>query len=289
MNTDSLKTLAALAKYRNFTRTAEALYVAQSTVTNRIAELEKDVGKRLVERDRKNVHLTDEGIRFLNYANRIIELEQLALDEINTDEKYPYKLNIGTTNTIYDCYLKDKLKRFIAADNKTALKVTISHSIPLIDMLCDGVIDLAFTYARCNKNGIVCEPFKKDKMILVTDRSNTEFQSGIRLTDLPSLNYLYCSFNFQGIGEYIKELFPKHHRFLLEIDKSANLIPYLINSDSYSFLPKSLIRQELNSNQLIEIPLLDFELPKIKSFILCKAASKKVPQQVKESFINLLL
>lgn len=41
MNSENLKTFITLCKYKNFTRTAEALYVAQSTITNRIAELEK--------------------------------------------------------------------------------------------------------------------------------------------------------------------------------------------------------------------------------------------------------
>ena len=42
MNTTSLETFLVLSKIRNFTKASEALFVAQSTVTNRIAELEKN-------------------------------------------------------------------------------------------------------------------------------------------------------------------------------------------------------------------------------------------------------
>lgn len=53
MNTENLRTFIALSKYKNFTKTAESLFVAQSTVTNRIAELEKEVGKSsLKEREK---------------------------------------------------------------------------------------------------------------------------------------------------------------------------------------------------------------------------------------------
>ena len=41
MDTQILKTFVILAKLRNFTKTADELFIAQSTVTNRITELEK--------------------------------------------------------------------------------------------------------------------------------------------------------------------------------------------------------------------------------------------------------
>ena len=42
MDTQTLRTFLTLANVKNFTQTAALLYIAQSTVTNRIAELEKE-------------------------------------------------------------------------------------------------------------------------------------------------------------------------------------------------------------------------------------------------------
>lgn len=282
MNTENLKTFIALSKHKNFTKTAESLFVAQSTVTNRIAELEKEVGKKLFERERKNVRLTEEGTRFLDYAVRITDLEKAAIEDINTSEKYPKRLNIGSTNTIYDCHLKNKLKRFMSENPDTALKVIISHSASLVEMTMDGVVDFAFTCMEYRKNNIKCVPFCEDEMVLVTDSKNSAYADGIRLTQLAKVNYLYCNFTFQGIGEYIRDLFPKHHRFSFEIDRSANIIPYLFESDSYSFLPKELVLQEIADGRLCEIPLIDFEIPSVKSFIVYNEKSR----MLNENFID---
>lgn len=282
MNTENLKTFIALSKHKNFTKTAESLFVAQSTVTNRIAELEKEVGKKLFERERKNVRLTEEGTRFLDYAVRITDLEKAAIEDINTSEKYPKRLNIGSTNTIYDCHLKNKLKRFMSENPDTALKVIISHSASLVEMTMDGVVDFAFTCMEYRKNNIKCVPFCEDEMVLVTDSKNSAYADGIRLTQLAKVNYLYCNFTFQGIGEYIRDLFPNHHRFSFEIDRSANIIPYLFESDSYSFLPKELVLQEIADGRLCEIPLIDFEIPSVKSFIVYNEKSR----MLNENFID---
>ena len=53
MNSEAIRTFIMLSKLKNFTRTAERLYVAQSTVTNRIAELEAETGKKLFARIRQ--------------------------------------------------------------------------------------------------------------------------------------------------------------------------------------------------------------------------------------------
>lgn len=281
MNTEELKTFIALSKLKNFTKTAESLYVAQSTVTNRIAELEKEVGKQLFVRERKSVSLTQEGKSFLDYAVRIIDLEQIAVDTVNTADKYTNSLSIGSTNTIYDCHLKNKLNRFVKENPTVALRVVISHSVQLNEMVSDGVVDFAFTGIEYKKSNIKCIPFCEDEMVLVTDKKNTEFANGIRLSDLPNINYLYCNFTFQGIGEYIKELFPKHHRFSFEIDRSANIIPYLYGGDGYSFLPKDLIADEIDSGKLTEIPLLDFEIPKRRCFAVCSLKSNDADSYLK--------
>ncbi len=287
MNTENLKTFIALTKYRNFTRTAEMLFVAQSTVTNRIAELEKEVGKKLFERERKNLTLTAEGARFLDYAVRITELEQTALSDLNLNEKYSDIINIGTTNTIFDCHLKKKLKSYIKTHKDIALKVTIAHSLPLIEMLSDGVIDFAFTYTEYRKKGFICTPFFTDEMVLVTDSENNKYKKGISRSELANVNYLYCNFTFQDIGEYIRDLFPKHHTFSFEIDRSANIIPYLRHDNGFSFLPKSLVKQAIKKGELIRIPLIDFEVLDIKSYVIFKDSARLLSDE-KSEFLDIL-
>lgn len=289
MNTENLRTFIALSKYKNFTKTAESLFVAQSTVTNRIAELEKEVGKKLFERERKNISLTEEGKKFLDYAVRITDLESAAIDDINTGDKYRFKLNIGSTNTIYDCHLKNKLNKFTRDNPDIALKVVISHSMSLNQMAVDGVVDFAFTCVQYNKADVDCIPYCDDEMILVTDKSNTEFSEGIKHTELTKINCLYCNFTLQGISKYIKDLFPKNYRFSFEIDRSANIIPYLYNSNGYSFLPKNLVSQDIKEGRLIEIPLIDFDVPTIKSFIVSSNKFNNLDKKFKDEFIQLML
>ena len=50
MDIESLKTFIVLSNVKNYTRAANQLFVAQSTVTNRINELEKELNISLFVR-----------------------------------------------------------------------------------------------------------------------------------------------------------------------------------------------------------------------------------------------
>ena len=66
MDTESIRTFLVLARTRNYTRAADQLFVAQSTVTNRINELEKELGFMLFTRTNRSVELTVKGEQFIS-------------------------------------------------------------------------------------------------------------------------------------------------------------------------------------------------------------------------------
>ena len=268
MNSDTLKTFLQLADYKNYTQTANSLFVAQSTVTNRILELEAELGKPLFIRNKKQLQLTQEGEHFLSYAKRILELENLARKELLSFNQFRYSLRIGATNTIYDCYLAGKTVDFLNHNPDIKMNITIGHSLPLLQQLLDKAIDVAFTYVPFHKREVSCSVFHTEPLVLVTHKSNLTYQQGITQKELTLIPYYYCDFTFQDVGSFIKELFPKGHPFPLEIDRSSNLLPYLRSGHGYSFLPISLVKQELQSGEMIQIPLLDFTIPEISSYVI---------------------
>lgn len=268
MDIENLKTFITLSKLKNFTQTAEQHFIVQSTVTNRINELEKDLGKKLFFRNKKNVSLTEEGEHLLSYAKRIVELEESAIKELSNLHAFTDTLRIGTVNTVYDSYLYPYISNFMKDNSDIAVKVIINHSTTLIRMLQDKILDIIFTYISLNKSNYYCTPFMKDKLILVTSSKNKEHINGIRKIDLKNLYYLYCDFIIEKGENFMRDMFPTHYPFPFEIDKSSNLINYLIDGLGYSFMPESLIEKELINNQLINIPLLDFDSPTIQSYLI---------------------
>ncbi len=275
MDTENLRTFIALAEHRNFTKTADTLFIAQSTVTNRIAELERETGRPLFWRNKRKVTLTAEGEAFLGYAKRIVELSDTGIQDINSLNKYSDILRIGTTNTVYECHLFPKIRDYMKSYSQNAVKITIGHSNDLIKALQDDLLDVIYIYLPFHKAGYECELFAVDDLILVTGCHNNRYENGISKEELVDSHYLYCNFALQEVGLFIKELFPPHYQFGFEIDNSTKLIPYLLEFAGVSFIPESIAASYIAEGQLRKIELSDFDSPKVNCYKIYKEGSKK--------------
>src|SRR5215469_17301427 len=78
---NSLMLFAKVVEANSFSEAARRLNVPVSTVSRRIAELEAQLGVRLLERSTRSLRLTEIGSEGLDYAQRGAEVSQ-AVDDI---------------------------------------------------------------------------------------------------------------------------------------------------------------------------------------------------------------
>ncbi len=272
MNTEELKTFIFLSKVKNFTLAAEQLYIAQSTVTNRISELEKEVGKKLFTRGSKTVKLTEAGEIFLRYAERILELQNTSIEEMNALSSHSRKFSIGAINTCYEVYLKPFISECLKNNSITSIKVILGHSLDLLQQLQDNMLDMVFSAIPLKRLGYNCDVHDVDRVALVCKKGMNEYPNGIYKDQLAKIPYLMCDFNLSEAGVFIRSLFPKNHLFRLDVDNSSKLLPYLKSGLGYSFLPYHLVKEKIEAGLLEEVKLKDFSVPNITTYLVYKSS-----------------
>ena len=268
MNTEELRTFMFLSKVKNFTLAAEQLSVAQSTVTNRISELEKEVGKKLFRRGAKTVTLTEEGEIFLSFAERILELESSSVEEMNAVSSHRRKFSIGAINATYEVYVKPLIDRCMKDNKETSVKVMLGHSLDLIQLLQDHVLDMVFSAVPLNRVGYKCKLFDADRGALICAKGKNEFPQGISKEQLAKISYLMCDFTLSDAGLYIRSLFPKNHVFRLEVDNSSKLLPLIEQGLGYTFLPYKMVEQQIKDGVFEEVALTDLPSPTINTYLI---------------------
>ena len=268
MNTEELKTFIFLSKVKNFTLAAEQLFIAQSTVTNRISELEKEVGKKLFTRGSKTVKLTEAGEIFLRYAERILELQSTSIEEMNALSSHSRKFSIGAINATYEIYVKPLVDECLKNNSITSIKVMLGHSLDLIQQLQDNMLDMVFSAIPLKRLGYACDVYDVDRVALVCKKGMNEYTDGVTKAQLSKLPYLMCDFTLSEAGVFIRSLFPKNHIFRLDVDNSSKLLPYLENGLGYSFLPYKLVKDKIESGVLEEVALKDFSAPNVTTYLI---------------------
>ena len=101
-----------IAELRSINKAAAKLYVSQPSLSQSIKNLEDELNIRLFRRSNKGVVLTEDGKRFLQYAERIAD--QMELIEGLAREKRENRLSVAlypmvsTAKLIADFYEKEK-------------------------------------------------------------------------------------------------------------------------------------------------------------------------------------
>lgn len=143
MNLKDLKYLVALADTGHFGKAAERSFVSQPTLSAQLKKLEEFLGVKLVERQPKNMQLTEVGKQIVVRARRMLDEgeEIIALARSNTDP-FAGKLKMGLIPTIGPYLLPRVMPKIRKAVPQLGLMLYEYQTEALLKRLRDGEIDL---------------------------------------------------------------------------------------------------------------------------------------------------
>ncbi len=103
-----LRYFLAVCEEMNFTKAAEKLMIAQPPLSRQIRDLEEELGTSLFVREHHSLRLTEEGLRFRTYANRIVALADRSVEDIK-------EMHTGLRGTVYIAEVEGKAPRLMAS------------------------------------------------------------------------------------------------------------------------------------------------------------------------------
>jgi LysR family hydrogen peroxide-inducible transcriptional activator len=155
MNLKDLKYLVALADTGHFGKAAERTFVSQPTLSAQLKKLEEFLGVKLVERQPKNVQLTDVGKQIVIRARRMLDEsdEIVALARSNTDP-FAGKLKVALIPTIGPYLLPRVMQKIRKGLPHLGLMLYEYQTEDLLKRLRDGEIDLGIMAMPALQDGV---------------------------------------------------------------------------------------------------------------------------------------
>ncbi len=142
LDIDALRTLCAIEDFGGVTRASEHLSLSQSAVSHKIKRLEGNIDCELLTRRTGAPLLTNDGLRLVEYAKRILSLHDEALLSLS---KQPLtgKIRLGMTEDTTSSDLSRILGRFTRLHPNVTVRTHVRQSLTLEYELERGEIDLA--------------------------------------------------------------------------------------------------------------------------------------------------
>ena len=161
----------------NMTVAAEKLHIAQPSVSQTIAELEKYYQVKLFERLGRKLYITIAVQKLITYARHIINLNKEA-DDVMREINHHGVIRIGASITVGTCILNDIIGQFIKNNPQVKIISTVNNTKIIEEMLLVDQLDVGIVEGKIHSSGILHAPFMADELVLVSSVSHTLDKTG---------------------------------------------------------------------------------------------------------------
>ena len=173
MNFQHLKYFLTVAEELNITRAAERLYISQQSLSNHIANLERELDVKLFTRSPK-LSLTYAGGLLVDTATEILDLHRQYLSKVgDINKQYVGALRVGISHTCGLALLPDVLPKFRLEFPQVEFSLSEGNSNQLEDELAHGRTDLIICFQPIIMEGVTTIPLTEQRLMMVVPRTFT--------------------------------------------------------------------------------------------------------------------
>ena len=247
MDNQNLKAFITVADCGSFSDAADQLYITQSAISKRIAQLELQIGKKLFDRIARQVSLTEAGKELLPRAQRILKEYEDALQAINDlSGEASGTLRLAISHHLGLHRLPPVLKQFSQQYPNVTLDIEFMDSEKAYELVLHGESEVAvITLALDSHHNIVSKKIWDDplRFICAQDHPLANLKKP-KLSDLAEYPIILPGLNTYT-GRIIQNLFQREG-IPLKAPMSTNYLETISTMVEiglgWSVLPETLVR-----------------------------------------------
>ena len=189
MNLRFVEAFYWVATLKSVSRAADKLFITQSAMSARIAALEQELGTLLLDRRDKQFRLTVAGLRFVTYAQRLLELQREVKAEMGSGAPQAMTLRLGAIESVLHSWLIPMLEKLQNDHEGLELELTVETTPVLLDQIRRGALDLTFAALPASMEGLRSKALPPMEMVFVGNALQQR-RRRYRLSDLTDVDIL---------------------------------------------------------------------------------------------------
>ncbi|MDY2947890.1 MAG: HTH-type transcriptional activator IlvY [Mannheimia varigena] len=270
MEFQSLKLFLDIVQTRSFIRSAEKNYMTASTLTRHIQRMEEEVGQPLFLRDNRQVHLTEVGEKFLEFAQQgWAQWQQLQRQIAPTQGELEGELKVFCSVTASYSHLPPILSRFRQKYPKVDIKLTTGDPAQALQEIQSFSADISIAgKPELLPNNVLFHYIDDINLSIIAPRvacQATQFlqQSPIAWKNVPFILPVNGPVR-KRIDRWFKEQKIKEPRIYATVSGHEAILPMVAMGFGVALLPDVVIKHSPMNNQVSYLnllsPITPFEL-----------------------------
>lgn len=142
MNTRFVETFVLLARIGSVRQVARQLHSTPGAISMRVRKLEAELGVVLFNWDHKTLQITDDGIRLLPFAERLMEATQALENSATAPGHEQGRIRIGVIETVVHTFLPEFMKAMARLMPGVTIDLSVELTVNLKEQLMRREVDL---------------------------------------------------------------------------------------------------------------------------------------------------
>ena len=262
MDLTYLRTFREVAKRQSFTRAAEELGYAQSSVTMQIQKIEKEYGVPLIERHGRQLRLTPPGEELLKLFVEILDLYDRSKETIA--QQIGGTLTIGTIDSLAAFYLPPYLQQLRTKFPKLDIHLQTMQEANLLAKIKDGEVDIGLMLDRTTTDSLLERTIIRDEPLVLIAPINHPLahMDTVTLQDLNNCELIVSeeSCIYRSLFENLLKEHGIIFRIGFELSNLEAIKRCVMNGLGIALLPKIVAEEEIERGNLAELPFAHQEI-----------------------------
>jgi len=162
-----LEIFCKVVELESFSKAAEAVFLVQASVSERIASLEKKIGIRLLDRLGRKVIPTAAGELLHKHATLLLEMKETAQLEIESFLGLEQgEISMGGSTIPGEYILPDIITRFNKKYPHLSVKLTIADSSEIENHVLAGKLEIGVIGSKSFHPNLLCQQLWRDELVL---------------------------------------------------------------------------------------------------------------------------
>ena len=262
----SIETFLWVVTLGSFRGAGQRLNTTQPAISQRIAQLERELGVKLLNRDHRVVSPTPSGRQLMVYAEKLISLRSEMMAEVGERSAMRGVLRLGVAETIVHTWLSRLVKSVNTAHPNLSLEIEVDITPNLTARLLAQEIELAFLLGPLSASGVRNRVLCDYPIGVLASPSLGLGDGPLKLRDLARFPIITFPRKSQP-SEIVRSLFNRPDLPPVRLHHSASLatvIHMAIEGLGVAVIPTSIVENELADGRLqllsteLKIPPLTF-------------------------------
>jgi DNA-binding transcriptional LysR family regulator len=259
MHLESLKLFCDVARLGSVSRAAAANHITQSAASQAVAQIERRLGTRLLDRSARPLRLTEPGRRFYDGCREVVE-KYVELE--SSIRQAPAALEAAVqVAAIYSVGLGDMghyVERFRTAHPHVRVQVAYVHPDEVYERVLGGVADLGLVSFPRRSRELTVVPWREEPMVFACPPGHPlTRRRAVRPGQLTGERFVGFAHDLvirRQVDRFLRDA-GVAVEVVMEFDNIENIKKAVEVGAGVALLPEPTLRREVDAGALAALPL----------------------------------